>query len=61
MFAGISIERAASDAITEWMNSTGDLVVEAMQKKQRMATAKSKLTIVSGASSRTDAAKSGLK
>lgn len=54
-FAGLSIEDAASDAITEWMNSTGDLVVEALQKTQRASAAKTRLTIASSAGSHTSA------
>ena len=54
-FAGISIECAVSDAITEWMESTGDLVVEALQKKQRSFGAKPRLTIVPSIGSRFDA------
>jgi hypothetical protein len=46
-FVGISLEVAASDAISEWMNSTGDLVVEALQRKEREAATKPRLTIVS--------------
>jgi hypothetical protein len=49
-FAGVSIECAASDAIIEWMNSTGDLVVEAIQTRQKAQAAKPKLTLVSSAS-----------
>jgi hypothetical protein len=37
---GLSIEVAASDAISEWMNSTGDLVVEALEKKHRASAAR---------------------
>jgi hypothetical protein len=44
--SGISIECAASDAIAEWMNSTGDLVVEAIQKKRKAEAARPKLTLV---------------
>jgi hypothetical protein len=50
-FVGISIEVAASDAISEWMSSTGDLVVEALQRKEREAAAKPRLTIVSSTDS----------
>lgn len=46
---GIPIERAAGDAITEWMCSTGNLVVEALQKTQRASGAKTRLTVVSSA------------
>jgi hypothetical protein len=53
-FAGISIEDAATDAITEWMNSTGDLVVEALQKKRRASAAKPKLILVSSRRNRMD-------
>jgi hypothetical protein len=42
----VSIECAASDAIAEWMSSTGDLVIEAIQKKQKAEKAKPKLTLV---------------
>jgi hypothetical protein len=52
-FVGISIEVAASDAITEWMSSTGELVVEALQKKRRESAAKQRLAIVSSAGSLT--------
>jgi len=51
-FAGISIDRAASDAITEWVRTTGDLVVEALQRNRKASGPKTKLTIVSGASPR---------
>jgi len=42
----VSIECAASDAIAEWMNSTGDLVIEAIQKKRKAEESKPKLTLV---------------
>jgi hypothetical protein len=44
--AGIPIEHAASDAITEWMKSTGDLVIEAVQKNRRTSAFNRKLMIV---------------
>ena len=47
--SGIPIERAANDAITEWMYTTGNLVVEALQKIQKASAAKPKLMIVSSA------------
>lgn len=53
-FAGISIEAATSNAITEWMNSTGDLVIEAVQKKRRASAVKPKLIIVSSGGNRID-------
>ena len=46
----VSIECAASDAIAEWMNSTGDLVIEAIQKKRNAGESKPKLTLVWSAS-----------
>jgi hypothetical protein len=50
--SGTPIECAASDAVAEWMNTTGDLVIEAIQKKRRAeAPPKPKLTLVWGARS----------
>ena len=43
--AGVSVERAANDAIVEWMNSTGDLFIEAVRKRRR-PTFKAGLTLV---------------
>ena len=57
-FTGISIEVAVSDAISEWMDGTGDLVIEAMQKQQRESVARPRLTIVSTADSLTSGTKS---
>lgn len=44
--ANVSVESAASDAIAEWMNTTGELVIEALQKKRKSEAAKPKLTLV---------------
>ncbi len=44
--ANVSVESAASDAIAEWMNTTGELVIEALQKKRKAEAAKPKLTLV---------------
>ena len=43
---GVSIDCAASDAIAEWMNTTGELVIEAIQKKRKAEAPKPKLTLV---------------
>jgi hypothetical protein len=44
--SGIPLECAVSDAVTEWMNTTGDLVIEAIQKKRRAEAPRPKLTLV---------------
>ena len=44
--ANVSVESAASDAIAEWMNTTGELVIEALQKKRKAESARPKLTLV---------------
>jgi hypothetical protein len=48
---GVSMERAASDAISEWMHTTGNLFVEASQRMRRASATKPKLKIVSSAGS----------
>lgn len=47
--AGIAIEDAASDAITEWMRQTGDSVIATVQRRQMTSASKRKLMIVSSA------------
>ena len=44
--SGIPIESAASDAIAEWMNSTGDLVIEALEKNRKAETPRPRLKLV---------------
>ena len=56
ILTGISIDHAASEALSEWMRTTGNLLVEALQKMQRTSAAKPKLTIVSGAGPSMDTA-----
>jgi hypothetical protein len=47
--SGIPLECAANDAIAEWMNSTGDLVIEAIEKKRKAEAPRPKLKLVWGA------------
>jgi hypothetical protein len=44
--SGIPLECAASDAIAEWMTSTGDLVIEAIEKKKKAEVPRPKLKLV---------------
>jgi hypothetical protein len=44
--ADVPTERAASDAITEWLQNTGEFVPEALQKKRTPSAVKPKLTLV---------------
>lgn len=44
--SGIPIECAASDAIAEWMNSTGDLVIEALEKNRKAEAPRPQLKLV---------------
>jgi hypothetical protein len=44
--AGISVERAASDAIKEWMDITGDFLIYELQRRREARAARPKLAIV---------------
>ena len=46
---GVPIERAVSNAVTEWMNGTGYLVMDAVEKRRKANAARPKLTLVKGA------------
>ena len=46
---GVPIERAVSNAVTEWMNGTGYLVMDAVEKHRKANAARPKLTLVKGA------------
>lgn len=48
--AGIALERAASEAVNGWMDSTGDLVMEELPKRRKARAAKPKLTLAWDAS-----------
>ena len=45
---GVPIERAVSNAVTEWMNGTGYLVMDAIEKRAKANAAKPKLILVKG-------------
>ena len=46
---GVPIERAVSNAVTEWMNGTGYLVMDALEKRRRANATRPKLILVKGA------------
>ena len=45
-FTGISVERATSEAVSEWMDETGDLV---MQEMERRRAARTGFAVIQGA------------
>jgi hypothetical protein len=46
---GIPLERAVSNAVSEWMNGTGYLVMDAIEKRARANAARPKFILVKGA------------
>jgi hypothetical protein len=48
-FVGVPIERAVSNAVTEWMSGTGCLVMDAIEKRAKANNARPKLILVKGA------------
>ena len=48
-FVGISIEGAASNAVSEWMTGTGYPVMDAIEKRRKANAERPKLTLVKGA------------
>ena len=45
---GVPIEHAVNNAVTEWMNGTGCLVMDAIEKRAKANAAKPKLILVKG-------------
>jgi len=45
-FAGIPVERAVSNAVSEWMTGTGYLIMDAIEKRAKAA--RPKLILVKG-------------
>jgi hypothetical protein len=45
--ANVTTDQAVNDAVIEWMNSTGDLVIEALERRSRRHATKPKLILVS--------------
>ena len=48
-FVGIPLERAVSNAVSEWMNGTGYLVMDAIEKRAKANASRPKLILVKGA------------
>jgi hypothetical protein len=48
-FVGVPVERAVNNAVSEWMNGTGHLVMDAIEKRRKANAARAKLTLVKGA------------
>ena len=48
-FVGVPVERAVSNAVSEWMNGTGYLVMDAIEKRAKANAARPKLILVKGA------------
>ena len=46
---GVPIESAVNNAVTEWMNGTGYLVMDALEKRRKADAARPKLILVKGA------------